>query len=93
MSDDEADSTNDVGRILAVAAIGAALGGLAAYLVLTPQGRHLFTRINPALDDLGRVLEEVRAGVVKAEAAARDARAAASDVRAAVTRAAPSAED
>jgi hypothetical protein len=72
---------NDRDRALAGAAVGALLGGAAAFLLFTPRGRQVLANINPALDDVSALLSEFRRALRKGQAVAHDARAAADDLK------------
>lgn len=52
------------------AAIGAALGGLAGFLLLTERGRQLRRDLEPRLADLGRELAALQGSVTRARSAA-----------------------
>lgn len=54
-------------------ALGALIGGVAAYLVLTSHGHHLRTQVTPALDDLVELLRECRRAIRRAQEAGRAA--------------------
>jgi hypothetical protein len=49
-----------------VSCLGAAIGAAAAYILFTDHGRHLRTRLEPALDDFARELNHFRGTVTKA---------------------------
>ena len=57
---------NDSERGLAAAVLGAVVGGIAGYLLLTEHGRNLRRRLEPALEDFGHELGELRGTVTKA---------------------------
>jgi hypothetical protein len=69
-------------RIVAGAAIGAAIGGVAAHLLFTPHGRRMLAHVNPTLDQLLHQLQELRQAVGKAQAVVCEARGIIEDVRA-----------
>ena len=52
---------DDRSRVLLSALLGAALGGVAGYLYLTEQGRHVRGQIEPTLDGIVAELERARA--------------------------------
>lgn len=56
----------DNGRTIAVTVVGAVLGGLAGYLFFTPEGYSLRRRLEPAVDDLSRELNQFRGTFLKA---------------------------
>jgi hypothetical protein len=68
-------------RIVAGAAIGAAIGAVAAHLLFTPHGRRLLAHVNPTLDELLHQLQKFREAVGKAQAVASEARGVIEDVR------------
>ena len=76
---------NDQSRMVAGAALGALVGGLAVYFTFTPRGRRMLAGLNPALDDLSAALREVRVALRKAEGAAHEAKSAFTDVRTVLT--------
>lgn len=59
-------------RVLLSALLGAALGGVAGYLYLTEQGRHVRGQIEPALDGIVAELERARATGEKVREVARE---------------------
>ena len=76
---------NDQTRMVAGAALGAIVGGLAVYVTFTPRGRRMLTSLNPALDELSDALQELRVALRKAEGVAHDAKGAFDDVRTVLT--------
>lgn len=68
--------------MMAGMAAGALVGGLAAYLVFTADGRRALARVNPTLDDLALLLQELRRALRKANSVAHEARSAMGDVEA-----------
>jgi hypothetical protein len=56
----------DQSRALAASVVGAIIGGVAGYMVFTPQGRALRRRLEPALEDLGRELNHFRTTLARA---------------------------
>lgn len=69
-------------RIVAGAAIGAAIGGVTAHLLFTPHGRRMLAQVHPTLDELLLQLREVRGALDKLEAIANEARGIIEDARA-----------
>ena len=49
-----------------ISCIGAVVGAAAAYILFTDHGRHLRSRLEPALDDFARELSHFRGTVAKA---------------------------
>jgi hypothetical protein len=74
---------NDQTQIVAGAALGAVLGGLAAYLLLTDEGQAKLTKLQPAVGELSRILQETRTAIGKFTDAAVEGRRAAGDLAAA----------
>ncbi|MBM3668380.1 MAG: YtxH domain-containing protein [Actinobacteria bacterium] len=72
---------SDQTRVATAAAIGAVIGGVAAYLLLTSQGRHVRTRVNPTLDDLWELLRECRRAIRKSQQVGREAGGVVQDLR------------
>jgi len=72
---------SDQTRVVTAAAVGALIGGLAAYLVFTSHGRGLRTQVSPALDDLAELLRECRRAIRKAQQVGREASGMAEDIR------------
>ena len=56
----------DNSRVVVTAVVGAFIGGLAAYLFFTDEGRRVRRSIEPALDDIARELNSFRITVQKA---------------------------
>lgn len=56
----------DRSRTLTATLIGAVVGGVAGYMIFTPQGRELRRRVEPALDDLARELNNFRNALARA---------------------------
>ena len=56
----------DRSRTLAATVAGAVVGGVAGYMIFTPQGRELRRRIEPALEDLARELNSFRNALARA---------------------------
>ncbi len=56
----------DQTRAVAASIVGAVIGGVAGYMVFTPQGRELRRRIEPALEDLARELNHFRSTLTRA---------------------------
>jgi hypothetical protein len=65
-------SVSQNARALGAALVGAAIGGLAGYLLFTPEGRRMCRRIEPALDELQQELNSFRSTVQKAASVASD---------------------
>ena len=59
-------------RVLLSTLLGAALGGLAGYLYLTEQGRHVRAQIDPTLDGIVAELERARVTADKVREVARE---------------------
>ena len=59
-------------RAVAVAIIGAVVGGMAGYLFFTEGGRRLRRQLEPALDDFARELNSFRSTVNKAAGVANE---------------------
>ena len=59
-------------RVLLSTLLGAALGGVAGYLYLTEQGRHVRGQIEPTLDGIVTELEKARATGEKVREVARE---------------------
>ena len=59
-------------RVLLSTLLGAALGGVAGYLYLTEQGRHVRGQIEPTLDGIMTELEKARATGEKVREVARE---------------------
>ena len=59
-------------RAVAVAIIGAVVGGVAGYLFFTDGGRRLRRQLEPALDDFARELNSFRSTVNKAAGVASE---------------------
>jgi gas vesicle protein len=59
-------------RAIAATLVGAIIGGTAAYLFFTDEGRTLRRQFEPALDDFARELSSFRTTVQKAAAVAND---------------------
>ncbi len=59
-------------RVLLATLLGAALGGLAGYLYLTEQGRHVRAQIEPTLDSIVAELERTRVTADKVRDVARE---------------------
>jgi len=56
----------DQSRAVAASVVGAIIGGLAGYMVFTPQGRALRRRLEPALEDFGRELNHLKDTLTRA---------------------------
>jgi len=56
----------DQSRAVTASVVGAIVGGIAGYMVFTPQGRELRRRIEPALDDLARELNHFKGTLARA---------------------------
>jgi len=56
----------DRSRTLAATVTGAVIGGIAGYMIFTPQGREFRRRIEPALEDLGRELNSFGNAIARA---------------------------
>jgi hypothetical protein len=63
--------------------LGAAIGLAAAYLLLTEDGREKLGRMKPAMDELSRVLQDLRGTMMKLGEVAVEGRRAMGEVRAA----------
>jgi gas vesicle protein len=74
---------NDRMRIVGGGLLGAAIGSMAAYLLLTEDGRSKLGRMKPAVDELSHVLHDVRGTIMKLGEVAIEGRRAMSEVRAA----------
>jgi len=59
-------------RAVAVAIIGAVVGGVAGYLFFTEGGRRLRRQLEPALDDFARELNSFRSTINKAAGVASE---------------------
>ncbi len=59
-------------RVLLSTLLGAALGGVAGYLYLTEQGRHVRGQIEPALDGIVAELQRARVTGEKVREVARE---------------------
>jgi hypothetical protein len=73
---------NERAAVFLGAAVGAAVGGLAAYIFLTERGRALRDELEPRLEELLRNVESVRGTVERARAAANEGWRAISDAAA-----------
>ena len=67
-------------RVLLSTLLGAALGGLAGYLYLTEQGRHVRGQIEPTLDGIVAELERARVTGRKVREVAREGRRTLNDL-------------
>ena len=56
----------DQSRAMAASIVGAIIGGVAGYMVFTPQGRELRRRLEPAFEDLSRELIHLRGTLARA---------------------------
>jgi hypothetical protein len=56
----------DQSRAVAASIVGAILGGVAGYMVFTPQGRALRRRLELALEDLANELNHFRSTLARA---------------------------
>jgi len=65
-------SMDERSRVLLSALLGAALGGVAGYLYLTEQGRHVRGQIEPTLDGIVAELARARATGEKVREVARE---------------------
>jgi hypothetical protein len=59
-------------RTMALTLVGAALGSVAAYLFLTPQGRETCRRIDSMCDDIAHELGRLRGTITKAKGAVNE---------------------
>lgn len=57
---------DDRQRGIVAAAVGAVLGGVAAYVLFTERGRHLRRELEPALEEFGHELMQLRGTVARA---------------------------
>ena len=73
-------SMDERSRVLLSALLGAALGGLAGYLYLTEQGRHVRGQIEPTLDGIVVELARARATGEKVREVAREGQRTLNDV-------------
>jgi hypothetical protein len=62
----------DNSQVMAATMAGAVLGAIAGYIFFTQQGRGLRRRLEPALADLVRELDEFRGTIMKASNAASE---------------------
>ena len=62
----------DNSQVFKATVLGALIGGVAGYLFFTEPGRRVRRQIEPAIDDITRELNSLRATVRKASAAAGD---------------------
>ena len=76
---------NDQMRIVGGSVLGAVIGGVAAYLLMTEDGRGRLRHVGPAVDDLSRVLQDLRSTISKLSDVAVEGRHSADRVRAAFT--------
>jgi hypothetical protein len=70
-------------RVIGGGLLGAVVGGLAAYLLFTDEGRDRLSRLAPAADDLSRVLQDMRTTLSKLGDVALEGRRTAGQVLAA----------
>lgn len=63
---------HDNSRAVAAVTVGVVLGGVAAYLIFTDQGRSWRRQIEPALEDIARELTGFRSTFQRASAAASE---------------------
>ena len=63
---------DDRSRVLLSACLGALVGGVAGYLFLTEDGRHVRERLEPGMDDMLREIRSLRAAAEKARLAAAE---------------------
>jgi gas vesicle protein len=66
------DVVNDQSRVLMSALVGAAIGALAGYLMMTDSGRRFRQHFEPALDDFVRELQRLGVTVGRARAVASE---------------------
>ena len=62
----------DNSRVMMVTVVGALLGGVAGYLLCTPQGRSLRRQLESSLEDTARELVNFRSTISKASATASE---------------------
>jgi hypothetical protein len=67
---DPEDGVTDNSQTLAATMVGAVIGGIAAYLLFTDQGRSVRRRLEPAIEDFARELNGLRSTVQKFSAVA-----------------------
>jgi hypothetical protein len=68
----EEDYVNDNSRSITATFVGAIIGGMAGYLLFTPEGRALRRRIEPAIEDVARELSSLRGTVMRASSVASE---------------------
>jgi gas vesicle protein len=78
--DAERGALMDNSRAILASLVGAAVGGVVAYLFFTDHGKRLRRQIEPALEDLSRELNSFRATVQKAAGVANEGWKMVSDV-------------
>jgi hypothetical protein len=72
---------DDRSRVLLSACLGALLGGVAGYLFLTEDGRHVRERLEPGMDDVLREIRGLRSAAEKARLAAAEGVMVVEDLR------------
>lgn len=72
MDGSEEDIVSDRIQVVLASVAGAVIGGVAGYLFLTPRGRQVWQRLEPALEEAARELSRVTGTVVGAAGAARE---------------------
>jgi len=68
-------------RIIGGGIAGAVIGTVAVYFLFTDEGRHKLSQLSPAVDDLSRVLQDLRATIGRLGEFAAEGRRAADEVR------------
>lgn len=63
---------DDRSRVLAIVLVGAAMGGVAGYLLLTENGRRLRSQIEPTFEEIVRELNRLSVTVNKARTVATE---------------------
>lgn len=72
---------SDQARVIGGGLFGAVVGTVAAYLLFTDEGRHKLNQLSPTVDDLSRVLQDMRAALGRLGEFAAEGRRAADEVR------------
>ena len=72
---------DDRSRVLLSACLGALFGGVAGYLFLTEDGRHVRERLEPGMDDVLREIRGLRSAAEKARLAAAEGVMVVEDLR------------
>ena len=74
-------AVDDRSRVLLSACLGALLGGVAGYLFLMEDGRHVRERLEPGMDDVLREVRGLRSAAEKARLAAAEGVMVVEDLR------------